>query len=482
MDFIENILIFGKTQPERAAIVLAEGHHINWRQLCSGIHEAQARLSRHQITANDLVSLEIADPAQHILLFCALMRSGICTINSGYEVSRQAADLGANVFLCGAEGLPPDFNLPAGARILTVGDDWFMPAGDPGELSLPIAFKPGLPAVVFFTSGTTGEPQPNAKSATQYHTRVMIQREQMDIVPWSRILIIPDMLSSFGLNCACAALFSGRTVFIIKTALAAKAIELYRIDFIAATPYILYALVETMKRHQLSAHTVRGIRVAGSGIGESLMQDISQRLSPNVSYGYSSVEAGAVTILPLPVTGREPGFAGQVLPDVSVRIIDSSGTDVTPGDTGEILIRSPATSLPFKNKDTPVEAGADVWVRPGDVGRFDYEGNLVVTGRVSDIINIGGAKMRPELLEEFLVKQPGIREAAVISIPPHTSKIEEVHIFVTGDDLDAEILRQEWQDALGLVRPQKVHLLPAIPRNRLGKIARAELRALARHS
>lgn len=482
MDFIEDMLIYGRTRPEQAAIVLAEGRYINWRQLHLGVGEAQARLARNRITPGDLVSLETADPIHHIFLFFALMRSGICTINSGYEVSRRAADLGATVFLCGTEGLPPDLSPHPGARILTVGDDWFVQAS--GAVTLPrrTGFKPGLPAIVFFTSGTTGEPQPNAKSAAQYHTRVTTQRAQMDLVPNSRVLVIPDMLSSFGLNCACAALVCGCTIFIVKTALAAKAIELYKIDYVAATPYILYALVDTMKRHRLSAHSISGVRIAGSSVSDGLMQDIAQFLSPNISFGYSSVETGAITISPLPVTGREPGFAGQLLSDVSVRLVDGNGDDVTPGDTGEILIRSPAVSLPFKDKDTPVDAGAERWARPGDLGRFDDEGNLVVTGRVSDIINIGGAKLAPESLEDFLVRQAGIREAAVVSIPPRTSKIEEVHIFVAGDNLDAGELQRRWHTALGAVRPHKVHVMPSLPRNRLGKVARAELRVLARHS
>lgn len=482
MNFIEELLFHSRNQPERAAIVLAEGRYISWRQLGAGIVAAQATLSKNGVTSEDLVSLEAADPIYHILLVCALLRSGICTINSGLEVSQRAEELGATIFLCGAEGLPPGFNAPKTARILTVGDDWFMPGTSGPDTGQQVHFKTGLPAIIFFTSGTTGEPTPCAKSSSQWRAWIATVKAQMDQTTCNRVLIIPDMLSGFGLATALASLWSGRTVFIIKTAQAAKAIGLYGIEYVVATPYILYALTDVIKHHNQHTRSVRGIRLAGAGASESLLHDISHFFTPNIWFAYSSTEAGAVAIAPLPVTGREPGFAGQVIPEVTLRIVDDSGEDVATGETGELLIRGKVVSLPYKDRLTSIKPGPEFWTRPGDLGHKDEQGNLVITGRISDIINIGGAKVRPEPIEEFLEKEPGIREAAVVSISPQTGKIEEVHIFVVGGNLDGQELKKEWHDALGIVRPHRLHVIPSLPRNRLGKIARGELRALARNS
>lgn len=482
MDFLEELLFHSRRIPEQAAIVLAEGRYVSWKQLGAGILAAQASLENRGVTQDDLVSLEVADPIHHLLLACALMRSGICTVNSGLEVSQRAADLGANVFLCGPEGLSPEFREGGQARILSITDDWFLPASAVSGTAGPIAVKEGLPAIIFFTSGTTGIPQPVAKSTRQLHIWICTVKGQMDQTPCSRVLIIPDMLSSFGLTTALASLWSGRTIFIIKTAQACKAIDLYKIEYLVATPYIIHALTETIKRHRLFVQSIRGVRLSGATSADSLLQDISGILTSNIFISYSSTEAASIATVPQPVTHRQAGYAGRIIPGVKIRIVDHNGMDVRKGETGELQIQCEVVSLPFQNKETSVESNGDIWASPGDLAYVDNDGALVISGRTSDVLNIGGAKVSPQAIEEFLEKEPGIYEAAVVSIPPQTGKIEEVHIFVVGKELDAKILKEEWCTALGYVRPQRVHVIPSMPRNRLGKRARGELRALARHS
>jgi acyl-coenzyme A synthetase/AMP-(fatty) acid ligase len=296
------------------------------------------------------------------------------------------------------------------------------------------------------------------------------------------VLIIPDMLSSVGLNGAFASLMSGRTIFLFKTVQVPKAVGLYRIEMVVASTYLIHAIADTLKRHPLDFQSVVSVRVSGGAASPELLFDVSRLVASDISFVYGSTEAGIAAELPSPVAARAPGTVGPPAPGVKIRLADEDGSDAAPGTTGEILIQSDNVAMPFVSTAHSVEPGPDHWFHSGDLGTFDPDGNLVLVGRKTDVINVGGVKFLPDIVEDFLVKEPGIEDAAAVSIMPRSGMIEELHLFIVTRTRTHDELVQTLHARLGLARPHKLHLVDAIPRNRLGKIARGELRAIAGRS
>lgn len=484
-NFIDDIFRHVARHPARAAIVLDTGRSINWRQLGEGIANARLNLKENGISKTDLVSLEPGDQLFRLTALIALMSMGVCVVNSSAETTALAAEQGAGIFLCDDQYAPPAQSLPANARIVRISERWFRASTQDfikaemgfGRSDQP--YEPGLPALVFFTSGTTGMPKALAMSYAQFNMKLASKRGFFDQFEGDRVLIIPDMVSSLGLTSAFAALMLGRTIFLIKTVHVPKAVGLYKIELIIASTYLMHVLVNILQETPFDFSSVLGVRFGGGSASQQLLNQVAILITPNISFEYASTEAGPTAILPLPVARAYPGLTGLPAPGARIKILDERGVEVAAGETGEIFIRTEQMALPFVSRTHSVEPPTDHWARPGDLGFIDGDGNLILTGRTSDLINVGGIKFLPNIVEDFLMKQPGISDAAAVSVPPRNGMIEELHLFIVSKTRNQSELASDLHDKLGLARPHKLHLVDAIPRNRLGKIARAQLRDLA---
>jgi acyl-CoA synthetase (AMP-forming)/AMP-acid ligase II len=182
---------------------------------------------------------------------------------------------------------------------------------------------------------------------------------------------------------------------------------------------------------------------------------------------------------------------GQPCPGVSVRIAEPMGEDgsvelaVLPPDTeGEICVQSPGVMQGYYNNPeaTAKVLTADGWLRTGDLGFVDTEGYLYVTGRLKDLIILGGENLAPSDIEEIVDHVPGIRYSAAVGVESERTGTQRLYVVAE--------LREPAADAPGLVREivQRVHrgrgYRPArvllvqpstIPKTSSGKIQRSRL-------
>ncbi len=488
MNFLDDLMHHSRMQPERAAIVMESGRCVDWGQFGAGVRAARSAIRRNGIAHEDLVSLECSDPIWRLSLLCALMREGICVINSSPETTALSAGLGARIFLCDHASAPPPDLLPHDARLLRVDDAWFLPpAGDPpvgpdlvGDNQ--VAYEHGCPAIVFFTSGTTGVPAARAFSFDHFNIGLSRRQTLFSHIDCRRVLVIPDAASAIGLNSIFASMMSGRTVFCVKTIHAPKAIGLYRIEFLIASTYLINAIVDTLKNTRLPSETIRAVWFGGGVASPELLAAITTYMTPNILNVYGSTEANTTAIMPFPAAGQALGMAGVVAPGKKISIVDEDGAPVANETPGEIWVQSDHLAMPFVSRTQRVEPEPGHVFRTGDIGHIDHDGHLVVTGRKSDFINLGGVRFLPDAIENFLVNERGIEDAAAVSILPRDGMIEELHIFVVTRTRDPDELKQDLHVKLGLARPHKLRIVASIPRNSQGKIARGELRDAARAS
>jgi malonyl-CoA/methylmalonyl-CoA synthetase len=173
---------------------------------------------------------------------------------------------------------------------------------------------------------------------------------------------------------------------------------------------------------------------------------------------------------------RRPGTVGLPLPGVDVRIVGPEGPDVAAGETGELLVRGPAVfSGYWRRPDATAAAFADSWFRTGDLGERSADGYVTLRGRASDLIISGGFNVYPREIEDLLLEQPGVREAAVVG--ERDERRGERPVAFYAGDADEAVLEAVCRRQLASFKvPVAFVRVEALPRNALGKVQKNLLR------
>lgn len=173
------------------------------------------------------------------------------------------------------------------------------------------------------------------------------------------------------------------------------------------------------------------------------------------------------------------GSVGRVIPTVAARVVDQNMNDVPVGEVGEIVYRAPTLmSCYWNNPEATAEAFAGGWFHSGDLVRMDSDGYVWLVDRKKDMIISGGENIYCAELENVLASHPDIAEVAVIGRADE--KWGEVPIAVaavTNDDLRIEDLGEFLTDRLARYKhPKALEIVDALPRNPAGKVLKTELR------
>lgn len=191
---------------------------------------------------------------------------------------------------------------------------------------------------------------------------------------------------------------------------------------------------------------------------------------------------GSVTFVPPEFSRAKPGSAGRPSQHTEIRIVDDAGTELPVGANGEILLRAPSVTPGYwADPKLTEELIVDGFLATGDMGHFDEDGFLWVSGRKDDMIISGGMNIFPAEIEDVLRTRAGVEDAAVIGLPD--TKWGEVVCAVvqpeTGAELDPEELIDHCYGHLaGFKKPSLVHLVDEIPRTAGGKPKKFLLREL----
>ncbi len=214
------------------------------------------------------------------------------------------------------------------------------------------------------------------------------------------------------------------------------------------------------------------------------------RIFFNNTYGQTETGTGWTSSM-VGMTPTKPGSCGHPLPGYQAEVVDESGTPVAPGQLGVMTLAAPFPSLVRGVWGDPARYEATYFSRfPGrynsyDAAILDPDGQVWVTGRVDDVINVAAHRIGTMEMEAALISHPAVSEAAVIGVPdPVKGELPLAFVILRGGvasapGLEAE-LAQRVADELGaFARPHRVVLTPTLPRTRSGKIMRRLLRDLA---
>jgi malonyl-CoA/methylmalonyl-CoA synthetase len=163
-------------------------------------------------------------------------------------------------------------------------------------------------------------------------------------------------------------------------------------------------------------------------------------------------------------------------------VSDEDERAVPVGDVGNVQVRGPNVFAGYWRRPElrDSEFTPDGWFRTGDLGRFDADGYLELVGRAKDLVISGGLNVHPKEVEAALEELPGVAEAAVVGVPDDDlgEAVTAVVVAEPGADLDpAEVRIAVRQRLAGFKVPRTVVVLDQLPRNAMGKVEKATLRA-----
>ncbi|MEU7058917.1 4-coumarate--CoA ligase family protein [Streptomyces sp. NPDC046197] len=357
-----------------------------------------------------------------------------------------------------------------------------------------VAIDPGEDvAALPYSSGTTGVP----KGVMLTHRQIATNLAQLEPVvsngPGDRILAVLPFFHIYGLTALMnAPLRKGATVvvlprFELETFLAA--IQKHRITGLYVAPPIVLALAKHPAVAQYDLSSLKYIISSAAPLDATLAQACARRLGlPPVGQGYGMTELSPCThIVPLDAMREAPpGTVGRLIPGTEMRLVSLSdpGTDLGPGEAGEIHIRGPQVMKGYLGRPDATAAmiDADGWLHTGDVGHVDRDGWLFVVDRVKELIKYKGFQVAPAELEALLLTHPGIADAAVIGVYNDDGN-EVPHAYVVRQPAatglsEGEVMMYVAERVAPYKRVRQVTFVDAVPRAASGKILRRELRDL----
>jgi acyl-coenzyme A synthetase/AMP-(fatty) acid ligase len=469
MHVVDMVFHWARIDPHRPAIVLPE-LVTTFAGLADAVDSISNRIDQLGLDPREPVATAIANPTLSLAVVFALQRSGFSAAPANRGLVKHLQPNGIRNLIYDVEGF-----VASGGRNIRFDNSW-LPA-TPSN-ARPWRRRPvGDVDLVFFTSGTTGLPKKFVLNRRAFDERVAL-RTAADETRKS-ILIVPGLASAMGFYRTCEVLQAGKTACYAATPDAMlHLIGLHRIDTLIASPQQALGLT-TMRESNphLAVDSLETVLLGGAGLSRDGLNRIRATLCRTVLNQYSSTEAGIVAVGPFDLIEAAAGAVGFVAPWAEVEIVDDAGTPLPNGRTGMIRCRTPQF---LANAGIASDGiSAEQWFYPGDIGRLTDDGVLCLSGRTSDVINIGGVKVSAGKIEEVLEGMKEVREAAACGVEDE-SGMERLWVAVVANGLiDAAILKAKARahpdigNKLG-----ELFVLPELPRGELGKVQKPKLKEL----
>ena len=334
------------------------------------------------------------------------------------------------------------------------------------------------PASMLYTSGTTGRPK--GAVLTQGNL-IAACRTLVDAWGFSDRDVLLHMLPLFHTHglfvAAYCTLASGSSMVMIDFDPSQVVRELPAASVVMGVPTHYTRL---LAEPAFTREVAQGIRLFTSGSAPMLVsthEAFTDRTGQVILERYGMTETCMLTSNPLHGE-RRPGTVGPPLPGVEVRVAE--------GDA--IQVRGPNVFTGYWRRPElrATEFTDDGWFITGDLGRFDADGYLEIFGRSKDLVITGGLNVYPKEVESVIDAMPGVLESAVIGLPDPDfgEAVTAVVVPQAGATLDPDEIRRLAREQLASFKvPKAVHVVDALPRNAMGKVEKARLRAeLAEHS
>lgn len=345
-------------------------------------------------------------------------------------------------------------------------------------------------AMILYTSGTTGRP----KGVVTTHQNIEAQIQSLiSSWEWSKedhILNILPLHHVHGIiNVLSCALWSGACCEFLPKFNPAQTFDLFQkeeINLFMAVPTIYYKLIaywnELPKADQTTiSAAMQKFRLMVSG---SAALPISTLEKWRYISGQTLLERYGMTEMGMAISNpyqgeRRPGYIGQPLEGVTVRIADEDNQTVAPGQSGEIQVKGPNIFKEYWGRPkATAESFVDGWFKTGDIAVLEEDSYRILGRNSVDIIKSGGYKISALEIEEVLRKHPDIKDCGVVGIPDEEwGEIIGASLILAAGKTDVPEGIREWlSDKLPNYKlPRKYIVQEDLPRNVMGKVTKKAL-------
>jgi long-chain acyl-CoA synthetase len=484
-------------RPSTAAIVQSE-RRISYEELEWESARWAAQLGRLGVAPGDTVAIVLPNCPEFVYVFFAVMRLNAIALplNPGYtpaEISRFLNDRRA-------KALVTDTTRAAACRDSVSTATHVIVCGEETEVGEPRkapSERFAGNALYLFTSGSTGSTKRVLFTQRNLFFEALNFVESTRIGPNDTILCPVPLYHSYGLCLGMLdAVYTGATLVLEPQpdepfpSRCPRLVELLREETVRVFPGVPWqfaVLADTPGDVRAAFRDVTWCMSSGDLLSRRTFDRFLSRTGRRIRSFYGSTEAGSVTM----ETGKEEDVevdsVGAPLKNVSITILDTTGTAIPPGRTGEIWIQSP--TLPPTGYDDDMERTRAVFrdggYDSGDLGHVDSQGRLFLAGRKQSIINVGSYKVDATEIEETLLEISGVREAAVLGVEvPNAGTMVKAVLAVSSSDrsLAEGEVRAYCRQRLSLFKvPRIIEFVPALPRDAMGKIQRRDLASADRY-
>lgn len=475
--------------PDHPAI-LFEGDSYTYAELDSLSRNAAALLTDAGVVPGDRVALLLANVPAFPVWYYAALRIGAIAVAVNTRLTAEEADFilsdsGSNVLVIAETSA--DMDLPSPARTFSVSEDGRKSNGAALSDSTPAAtgwleMQPADPAIILYTSGTTGFPKGATLSHENIRATVHAFNHLCGMHPGDRLLLTVPLFHCYGQNALLnSGLNVGATIVLQRRFDLAEAkalIREHKITKLFGVPTTFQLMLDPCSTEDLAS--IDYYFSAAATLAPQLGKAWQEKFGLPVCEGYGLTETAPFASYNHALK-HVPGSIGMPVDLAEMKVVDpETGETCPPGVPGEIAVRGPNVMLGYWNRpEETAEAVRDGWFYSGDIGKVDEQGYFYIVDRIKDMVAVGGMKVFPSEVERILLDAPGVADCAVVGLPEPIWG-EEVVAFVVAENeasTDPEPIRSYCLEHLAAYKvPTRVIFTDELPRNPAGKVLKIELR------
>jgi long-chain acyl-CoA synthetase len=352
------------------------------------------------------------------------------------------------------------------------------------------------PALITYTSGTTGLP----KGAINTHRAVIHNAEAMtawgSLGPGDVTVAMAPLFHITGLVCHLGTARASSTPLLLgcrfEPGEMLRLVERWRGTYVIAPLTAFIAMLDHPSFAERDLSSLTKVCSGGAPVYAGVVERWERATGAYIHNAYGLTETAAPSHV-VPNGERSPVdpdsgalSIGRPIPDTESRIVSvEDGSEVEPGEEGEILTRGPGVTPGYwQRPEATAAALEDGWLHTGDVGKRDADGWFYLVDRIKDMINVSGYKVWPREVEDVLFKHPAVAEASVVGAPDDYRGETPVAYVVLREGVGAigeEVVIQHCREQLAVYKaPRRVVFVEEIPKTLTGKALRRELRARER--
>jgi acyl-CoA synthetase (AMP-forming)/AMP-acid ligase II len=493
------VLRFATKLANKPALVDGQtGRTYTYGELPGLIDRVAAGFAFHKLKKGDVLAIYSPNVPEYAIAFHAAAKSGVVTtmvppLFTDAEVDKQLRDSGAKYILT----IPALMEKAKTAAAANSIDKIFVIGEAEGAMSFdsllthgtefpPVHIDPGEDiAVLPYSSGTTGLP----KGVMLTHRNLVAMLRQMEatdpFLETDTLVCVVPMSHLYGLHIVVnLGLSQGSTIVSVPRydlEQFLKVIQDYKVTVAPLVPPLVLALSRAPQVRNYDLSALRVIHCGAAPLAHEIASSCRDRLGVDIRYGYGMTEVSPLSHASLAEPHKhKPGSVGFCLPNTECKIVDyTSGADLPPEREGEIWVRGPQVMKGYLGNSAATEEMIQPggWLRTGDIGYCDSEGQLFVVDRLKELIKTNGRQVAPAELEALLLSYPSIADAAVVAGPDEEAgEIPKAFVVLKKEATAEEIIHFVAERVAPYKRIREVEFITEIPRNPAGKILRRVLK------